>query len=142
MVKTILTLIFLFHFAGLQAQEFSRKQLNKLESFGIDSINYSKHENGNVEALNEILKKDRSYKKNKIIGFTIGGIGAAAVTSGVLLIMHNNQMETEGVEKFVMDLLGGTVITTGVIAMGVSIPIFATSRKRKEERNQLILTYK
>ncbi|WP_432221906.1 hypothetical protein ACRASX_15640 [Flavobacterium sp. TMP13] len=48
----------------------------------------------------------------------------------------NNDMDESGAYQ---DVIGGILTSIGAIKIGVSIPLFISSKKRKNERNQRII---
>ena len=135
MVKTppIFLIIFLFFFE-LNGQELKEKDIQKLESFGLE---YQKHTEENHDYNNnvfEILKNDRKGKKNKTLGFIIGGLGLLTSTGGILILTGGD--ENGSLQRTIM---GNGTIVLGALEMGVSIPLFCSSKKRKKERDKLIM---
>jgi len=138
-LKIILLISFIITL-DLQGQELKSKQIRKIESFGIEynrlileNPNYSK------DFLN-ILKKDRKRKRNKTLGYIFRSLGILTATTGILTIAakdnnSNDQKDESGAFK---NVIGGLLTATGVVEIGVSIPLFKSSKKRKRERNQLI----
>jgi len=142
-MKTRLFIILLFSFISivLHGQELKPKQIQKIENFGIE---YNRLRNENIDYNNnfsEILKLDRKRKKNKTIGYVFSSLGLLTATGGILLLTNiksnpNNDMDEAGAYQA---LIGGFFTSIGVIEIGVSIPLFISSKKRKKERNQEII---
>jgi hypothetical protein len=142
-MKTKLKIISLLSFFTviLQGQELKPKQIQKIESFGIE---YNRLKNENINYGNdflEILKKERQRKTNKTIGYVFSSLGLLTTTGGILILSNiksnpNNDMDESGAYQA---LIGGFITAIGVIEIGVSIPLFISSKKRNKERNQLIL---
>ena len=142
-MKTKLKIILLISFFTviLQGQELKPKQIHKIESFGID---YNRLINENINYKNdflEILKKEHKRKKNKTIGYVFSSLGLLTTTGGILILSNikdnpDNDMNEAGAYQAVM---GGFITAIGVIEIGVSIPLFISSKKRNKEKNQLIL---
>jgi len=142
-MKTKLIVIFLFCFFTviLQGQELKPRQIQKIKSFGIE---YNRLKTENINYGNdflEILKKERKRKKNKTIGYVFSSIDLLTTTGGILILSNiennpNNDMDESGAYKA---LIGGFITAIGAVEIGVSIPLFISSKKRKKERNQLIL---
>jgi predicted nucleic acid-binding Zn ribbon protein len=125
----------------LQGQELKPKQIQKIESFGIE-YNRLISENTNYgNDFLEILEKERKRKKNKTVGYVFSSLGLLTVTGGILMIANikanpNNDMDESGAYQA---LIGGFITAIGAIEIGVSIPLFISSKKRNKERNELIL---
>lgn len=142
-MKTKLKIILLFSFftVVLQGQELKPKQIQKIESFGIE---YNRLTNENIDYRNdflEILKKENKRKKNKTIGYVFSSLGLLTTTGGIFILSNikknpNNDMDETGAFQ---GLIGGIISTIGVIEIGVSIPLFISSKRRNKERNQMIL---
>ena len=141
-MKTKLCIILLFSFISifLHGQELKPKQIQKIESFGIE---YTRLKNENIDYNNfaEILKLDRKRKTNKTIGYVFSSLGLLTVSGGILALANiksnpNNDMDESGAYQAV---IGGILTSIGAIEIGVSIPLFISSKKRKNERNQRII---
>lgn len=141
-MKTRICIILLFSFISivLHGQELKPRQIRKIESFGID---YNRLRNENIDYNNfaEILILDRKRKKNKTIGYVFSSVGLLTVTGGILALTNiksnpNNDMDESGAYQAV---IGGILTSIGAIEIGVSIPLFISSKKRKNERNQRII---
>lgn len=140
-MKTKLKIISLLSFFTviLQGQELKPKQIQKIERFGIEYNRLENKNNGND--FLEILKKERQRKTNKTIGYVFSSLGLLTTTGGILILSNiksnpNNDMDESGAYQA---LIGGFITAIGVIEIGVSIPLFISSKKRNKERNQLIL---
>ena len=140
-MKTKLKIISLLSFFTviLQGQELKPKQIQKIERFGIEYNRLENKNNGND--FLEILKKERQRKTNKTIGYVFSSLGLLTTTGGILILSNiksnpNNDMDESGAYQA---LIGGFITAIGVIEIGVSIPLFNSSKKRNKERNQLIL---
>ena len=141
-MKTRICIILLFSSIPivLHGQELKPRQIRKIESFGID---YNRLRNENIDYNNfaEILILDRKRKKNKTIGYVFSSVGLLTVTGGILALTNiksnpNNDMDESGAYQAV---IGGILTSIGAIEIGVSIPLFISSKKRKNERNQRII---
>lgn len=144
-MKTKLCIILLFSFISifLHGQELKPKQIQKIESFGIE---YTRLKNENIDYNNfaEILKLDRKRKTNKTIGYVFSSLGLLTVSGGILALANiksnpNNDMDESGAYQAV---IGGILTSIGAIEIGISIPLFISSKKRKNERNQRIIELK
>jgi hypothetical protein len=141
-MKKRLRIILLFSLVSLvlNGQELKPKQIHKIESFGIE---YSRLRSENMDYNNfaEILKLDRKRKRNKTIGYVFSSLGLVTATGGILLLNNiksnpNNDMDEAGAYQ---GLIGSFLTSIGVIEIGVSIPLFISSKKRKQERNYRII---
>lgn len=145
-MKTRLNIILIFYFSTivLHGQELKPRQIQKIESFGIE---YSRLKNENIDYSNkfaEILTLDRKRKKNKTIGYVFSSLGLLTAAGGILHLTNiknypNDPNNTNDHTGAYQALFGGIITAIGVIEIGVSIPLFISSKKRKKERNQLIL---
>ena len=138
-----ITLLITFFTLIVQGQELKPKQIKKIESFGIE---YYRLKNENINYGNdflEILEKDRKRKKRKTFGYILSGLGVLTTTGGILILKNleddsNNEYDMNEGAAF-ESLFGGLITAIGAIEIGVSIPLFISSKKRKKERNQKIL---
>lgn len=123
-------------------QTLSPNQIKKIESFGIN-YNLLATENQNIEAdFLEIIEKEQKRKKNKKSGYVFGSLGVLTITSGILVLSkvdHNDTQDNLSEADSLLTVLGGFVTAVGAIELGISIPLFVSSKKRKKERNALIL---
>lgn len=103
-----------------------------MKSFGIDYEQIIGDNASYSDELRLILEKDRMYNKNKTVGFALGGLGILTAAGGILII---SERDGNGLSRAIV---GGGIIALGAIEMGVSIPLFSSSNKRKKERDKLI----
>jgi hypothetical protein len=131
---------------GMQGQELKSNQIQKLESFGIEYKSLIiENPNYGVEFM-EILKKDRKRKTSKTVGYIFSGLGLLTTTGGILILTStknssnnsNNEMDESGAYVAVA---GGVITWIGINEMGISIPLFFSSRKSKKERDKLIMKF-
>ena len=119
-------------FNPLFGQELSHKQNAKLKGFGIDYEQIIDNNSSYSDELRLILEKDRKYNRNKTVGFVLGGLGILTAAGGILII---TERDGNGLSRAIV---GGGITALGAIEMGVSIPLFSSSKKRKKERDKLI----
>lgn len=140
-ITTSLVIALLFTLVG-NGQTLNPNQIKKIESFGIN-YNLLTTENQNIETdFLEIIKKEQKRKKNKTLGYIFGSLGVLTTTSGILVLSkvdNNNTQDNLNEGDALLTVFGGIVAAVGAIELGVSIPLFVSSKKRKKERNALIL---
>lgn len=140
-ITTSLVIALLFTLVG-NGQTLNPNQIKKIESFGIN-YNLLTTENQNIETdFLEIIKKEQKRKKNKTLGYIFGSLGVLTTTSGILVLSkvdNNNTQDNLNEGDALLTVFGGIVAAVGAIELGVSIPFFVSSKKRKKERNALIL---
>jgi len=128
-MKKIVILILLFSFFNGKSQTLSEKQIAKLNLLEIKTQNLDL-ENAEIQKkLNKILTLERKRKTNKTFGIVLSGISVSGmILGGVLLSKKNNAT----------DVLGKMMLGGGLIYGGISIPFWVSSKKRKQERDELI----
>jgi len=130
----------------IKAQDLTQRQHQQLLNLG---VSYDTLWQGQARYNSELLlalKKHRKHKKNKVIGSVLGGVGILSATTGVLLLTQGrkDQMSGNGEESALplRDIFGGVLLATGALEIGVSIPFFVASKKRKKERSVLLEKHK
>ncbi len=133
MKSVFLLIVVLISYTNTTAQNFNKKEIKKLNSFQIDlqQIDFNKPEN--KLNLDLILKKDRLRKANKNWAIVLVSLSALTTASGIKLLSESND-DIEGLAG----AMGAMLTVGGVISGGVSIPLFISSKKRKNERDKLI----
>jgi len=115
-------------------QTLETKQIEKIQGFGIDyQSNNQAYPNFNTE-LQNILELDQKRKKNKNWGIVLSGLGLLTTAYGTTAFTGEqaNPYST---------IAGGALIAIGLTEMGISIPLFKSSKKRKRERDKVIEKY-
>lgn len=123
---------FIFFNAGF-TQEFSKKEVEKLNSFGINKVLIELNIPSNAVKFENILIQNRKRKARKYIGFGILSLSAVTVFQGIRIISENRN-EQEGLGQSI----GTMIVVLGVVEVGATIPIFISSHKKKKERDNLI----
>lgn len=115
-------------------QTLDTKEIEKIQGFGIDYQSNIVTDSDSETDFLKILKADRKRKKNKTFGIVIGGLGVLTTAFGVTILAREDTNPYSHV-------IGGFITGIGVAEMGISIPIFRTSKKRKGERDKIIYIY-
>ncbi len=133
-IRFILCAIFIAFSTFSYGQSLETKQIEKIQEFGIDyQSNMQADPNFNTEFQN-ILELDQNRKKNKTWGIVLSGLGLLTTAYGTTAFTGEqaNPYST---------IAGGALIAIGLAEMGVSIPLFKSSKKRKRERDKIIEKY-
>jgi len=85
-------------------------------------------------------------KTRKTVGYNFSGLRLLTTTGGILILTStrnssnnsNNEMDESGAYVAVA---GGVITWIGINEMGISIPLFFSSRKSKKERDKLIMKF-
>ena len=137
MKKTLIVSAILLFSTICFSQNFKTYEFKRLNSFEINldaiDLNYST----DYLKLKTILEKDKKRRTNKTAGIILTSLSALTTTFGFVLI-SNHKNDEEGVGQSI----GTMFVVAGAIKLGVSIPLFISSKKRKKERNKLIEYYK
>ena len=128
-MKKILILLLLFSFFNGKSQTFSEKQIAKLNLLEVKTENLNLESIEIQKKLNKILKLERKRKTNKTIGIVLTGISVSGMILGGVLLSKKN---------IVTDVYGEMMLAGGLIYGGISIPFWVSSKKRKQERDELI----
>ncbi|TDD75153.1 hypothetical protein [Flavobacterium caseinilyticum] len=137
MKKTLTTLMILLLTTFCFSQTFKDYERRRLNSFEINLSSIDLNNSTNYLNLVTILEKDKKRIRNKTIGIVLTSLSALATTFGIMVI-SNSKNDREGVGQSI----GTMFIAVGTIELGVSIPLFISSKKRKKERNKLIEYYR
>ena len=141
-MKNIVAIFFLslmyFNLNGQEYQysknhELSYKDSINLFSFGLD-IKNNRH---NILELRNLLFIEKRRKINNIIGsiFRIGGY----INGGLgFLFLATVPSQDSSLGQGITILLGASLISTGVIAYGISVPFKSASKRRAFERELMI----
>ncbi len=128
----LLTLFFLNSYS----QVLNEKDLNKIESFGIIQTDFNLNDKIVINDWNLILEKDKKRKTNKTVGIIFTALSIFSTTLGAKLISENKNSQ-EGLGQSI----GTMFVVGGIINLGISVPLFISSSKRKKERDKLIELY-
>lgn len=135
MKKIILFVLLLLTF-GLQGQNLTEKQLNKLKTYGIPTKKFD-YNNEIIQAnLKLILLKDKKRKTNLVTGIVFSSLTIATTAFGAKII-DNSKNNEEGLGQ----AIGSMFIAGGIIELGISVPFYISSHKRKKERDNIIQMY-
>ncbi len=133
-----LFLIFLIFTSNIcSTQTFNQKENKRLDSFGINMNNIDLYNQSNYLNLETILLKDKKRRTNKTFGIVLTSLSALTTTFGAI-VFANSRDDEEGVAQSI----GTMFVAIGAIELGISIPLFISSSKRKNERNKIIENYK
>ena len=134
-MKKFIVVIFIFlTFASSLGQELTNTQKEKLSEFGLEYEQLLQDNPDNGNGLIQILEKNHKHKKNKTVGIVLGGLGFATTVGGILIMAKENP--ENGLSR---KIVGVGISVLGAIEMGVSISLFSSSRKRKKERDKMII---
>jgi hypothetical protein len=145
----IISLLCFLMVLEIQGQELKTNQIRKLESFGIEYKSLIiENPNYGVEFM-EILKKERKRKRSKTVGHIFSGLGLLTTTGGILILTSiknstnnsNDEMDHMDESGAYVALAGGIITVIGINELGISIPLFFSSRKNKKERDKLIMKF-
>ncbi len=136
-MRKIFMIFLILTFNICSAQTFNQKENKRLDSFGINMNNIDLYEQNNYLNLETILLKDKKRRTNKTFGIVLTSLSALTTTFGAI-VFANSRDDEEGVAQSI----GTMFVAIGAIELGISIPLFISSSKRKKERNELIENYK
>ena len=123
--------LFLVH-ALSAGQELTEKEKGRLSKLNFDHVPILERNPDYGATFRDILENDRKYKTNKTAGFVLGGLGLASTIGGILIMDNGNG---NGLSR---TIVGGGTTVLGLTGMGISIPLFTTSNKRRKERDKMI----
>lgn len=122
----------------LKAQDFSPKQQQRLDYLGLDYNYLIQQSEANEQELQKILDMDRKRKNNLIMGTGFAGLGLLMFTGGNLIFNRTTCTDDELCEDLGAIVVGGGLMILGTFEVGVSLPLFISSIKRKKKRNKII----
>ena len=137
MEKTLITLTILLLSTICFSQTFKKYELKRLNSFEINLNSIDLNDSTDYLNLKAILEKDKKRRTNKTAGIILTSLSALTTTFGIMVISRSKN-DQEGVGQSI----GTMFVVAGAIELGVSIPLFISSKKRKKERDKLIEYYK
>jgi hypothetical protein len=84
-----------------------------------------------------ILVNEQKRKTNKTLAIALTSLSALTMTYGAKII-SSSRNDKEGLGQ----TIGTMFIAAGIVQLGVSVPLFVSSNKRKKDRDKLIELYK
>ncbi|PCE64911.1 hypothetical protein [Sediminicola luteus] len=114
------------------AQYLSEKDIDRLDELGVYSTIPLEDLPSYENQFRSILESDKKMRRNKTSAILVGALGVVSSLSGILIMSSDSG---NGISN---TLMGGGINGIGVIEMGVSLVLFNTSKKRKQERNALL----
>ena len=128
----------LVNIAQITAQIFSPKQQQRLEHWGLNNAYLLEQSEANERLLHKILVKDGQRKNNLLLGAGFTGLGLLIFGVGNLIANGGSCGDDEFCENMGHAFLGIPIIVLGILEVGVSTPLFATSFLKKRKRNKMI----
>ena len=128
-MKRIILLISIFSFLNGFSQDFSEKEIAKLNKLNIKTESLNLNDFKIQKDLNEILNLEKKRKTNKTFGIILTTLSLATITAGIIEVSKKNDLN---------QTLGTVGIVAGIIEGGISIPLWKSSKKRKKERDELL----
>jgi|GEM_PF-2060003 len=136
-VSTII--VFFLGLAQLSAQELTPKQRQRLDDLGLEHTDLIQHSKTNEQHIHDILEIDRKRKKNLIMGSSFSGLGLLMLTGGILIMSQDGGCDdTHICENTGQVIVGGSLIALGTLEIGISLPLFFSSFKKKKKRDKMI----
>ena len=86
--------------------------------------------------LNKILILEKKRRKNKRTGIILTSLSVLTTAYGIIALSYDKS--NDGTGRAIQETIGGISLGLGVVSAGISIPIFKSSKKRKNERDKLI----
>lgn len=117
---------------AVNSQEISNTDLQKIEKLHLSTQNLDLTDLKVQKDLNQILSLDKKRKTNKTLGIVFTSAAVVSLVTGSVLLNK---------EHPISDVVGGIIITGGVMYGGASIPFWVASKKRKKERDKLLELY-
>lgn len=137
-IVSILAVLFL-GLAHTHSQDFSPKQQQRLDYLGLDYNYLIQQSEVNEQQLRKILDMDRKRKNNLIMGTGFAGLGLLFLATGVSILGQDSDCnDTRLCENTGQVIVGGGLVMLGTIEVGISLPLFISSLKRKKLRNNMI----
>ncbi|MER3375593.1 MAG: hypothetical protein RIM83_13225 [Allomuricauda sp.] len=139
MKKMVYAAVFFLGLAHINAQDYSPKQQQRMDYLGLDYNYLIEQSEANEKQLREILDMDRKRKNNLIMGASFAGLGLLFLTTGASILGQDSDCnDTQLCENPGQVIVGGGLMMLGTIEVGVSLPLFISSLKRKKLRNKMI----
>lgn len=126
----------------LNAQDFSPKQQQRLDHLGLNHTYLMAQSEVNEQQLWKILGQDRKRKNNLVMGGSFAGLGLLTIAGGSLIANGGPCGEDEFCENIGGASIGVLMIATGILEVGISIPLVTNSFLKKRKRNKMIKNLK
>ena len=137
MQKVKFTLIVLLIFNNSFSQSFKNYEIKRLNMFEINNDSIALNNSLNYLNLKTILVNEQKRKTNKTLAIALTSLSALTMTYGAKII-SSSRNDQEGLGQ----TIGTMFIAAGIVQLGVSVPLFVSSNKRKKDRDKLIELYK
>ncbi|MDF0715049.1 hypothetical protein PY092_02715 [Muricauda sp. 334s03] len=139
MKKIFIAVTLCCNLANISAQEFSFDQKERLDRWGLNYAYLIEQSEANEQQLWEILDIDRKRKNNLIMGSTFAGLGLVMLAGGSLIFSQDSGCDDAHIcENTGQVIVGGGLMALGTFEVGVSLPLFLSSLKRKKKRNKMV----
>lgn len=113
-----------------QAQELADKDIQRLKSWDIPTENLQWEQDMQLQQnLNQILSFDKKRKVNKAWAIGISATAVIGTAIGIRLLAYDQP---------ITDALGSVVIGGSAMAVGLSVPFWLFTNKRKKDRDRAI----
>ncbi|MER3319690.1 MAG: hypothetical protein RIB79_15465 [Allomuricauda sp.] len=130
---------FFLGLAHSYTQDFSPKQQQQLDYLGLDYHYLIQQSEANEQRLLDILDENRKRKNNLVMGAGFAGLGLLFLTTGGVILGQDADCKDTGMcENTGQVIVGGGLMVLGTFEIGVSLPLFLSSIKRKKKRNKMI----
>ncbi|MFN3138525.1 MAG: hypothetical protein ACE37L_12615 [Allomuricauda sp.] len=121
------------------AQDFSPKQQQRLEEWGLNHTYLLAQSEANERQLLDILDENRKRKNNLVMGAGFAGLGLLFLTTGSIIFNQDSDCnDTRVCENTGQVIVGGGLMALGTFEVGVSLPLFLSSIKRKKKRDKMV----
>lgn len=131
-MKKFALLALLFSFTYGFSQKYPEERLELLKELNVKIENLNIKDRKTQLKLNEIISLDKRRKSNKTLALITTGLSVASFVTGGLILSDNEEKET------LTNIVGGTIIASGFVYGGISVPLWMHNSKRKKERDELI----
>lgn len=131
-MKKFALLVLLFSFTYGFSQKYPEERLELLKELNVNIENLNIKDRKTQLKLNEIISLDKRRKSNKTLALITTGLSVASFVTGGLILSDNEEKET------LTNIVGGTIIASGFVYGGISVPLWMHNSKRKKERDELI----
>ena len=121
------------------SQDFTSKEVKALNSLGFNPYSRNQSNTSYLSDLKEISEKESKRRINKSWGVTLVSVGIVSTILGASILAEPKS--ENGIGQAVQGVLGGGLLGVGLVSASISIPLFSSSKKRKNERDKLIEKY-